>query len=95
VQEKKQERKNIPIVRNTVQWGPRDVVRCRIIIKNCDIYQGVVIEEGEGCDIEKFYARLAENSGRAAWVLLPKPEENLKGMNTLMNQPETGDWRTG
>jgi len=34
---------------------------------------------------------LAENTGKAAWVLLPKPEENLDGMNILMPPPDKGD----
>jgi hypothetical protein len=30
---------------------------------------------------------LAENTGKVAWVLLPKPEEDLDGMNIPMPPP--------
>jgi hypothetical protein len=67
----------VPIVRNTVQGGSRDVVRLRIIINYCDIREGIVVQKGVGGHVEKLYARLTENGGRVVWVLLPKPEENL------------------
>lgn len=67
----------MPIVRNTVQGGPRDVVRLRVVVDYCDIGEGIIVEKRVGGHVEKLYARLTENAGRIVRALLPKPEENL------------------
>lgn len=67
----------MPIVRNTVQGGSRDVVPRRIVIDFCDIREGIIVQRREGGHVEKLYARLTENGGRVVRALLPKPEENL------------------
>lgn len=67
----------MPIVRNTVQGGSRNVVRRRIVIDYCDIREGIIVQKREGGHVEKLYTRLTENGGRVVRALLPKPEENL------------------
>jgi hypothetical protein len=67
----------VPIVRNTIQGGSRDVVRLRVVIDGGDIREGIIVQKREGGHVEKLYARLTENGGRVVRVLLPKPEENL------------------
>ena len=69
----------MPIVRNTVQGGSRDVVRRRVVSNFRDIREGIVVQKREGSHIEKLYLGLTENGGRIVRVLLPKPEENLNG----------------
>jgi hypothetical protein len=76
-QANRKNKKNEPIVRNTVQGRARDVVRFRVVVDFGDIREGVIVEQREGEHIEKLHARLAENSGRVGRVLLPKPKENL------------------
>lgn len=67
----------MPIVRNTIQRGPRNVVRRRIIVEFRNVIEGVVIEKREGGHVEELYRWLAENTSRLAGILLPKPEEDL------------------
>ena len=67
----------MPIVRNTVQGGSRDVIRFRVVINFCDIREGIIVQKGVGGHVEKLYARLTENGGGIVRILLPKPEENL------------------
>ena len=74
---KEKEQRNVPIVRNTVQRGSRDVVRRRVVSDFRDIREGIVVQKREGSHIEKLYLGLTENRGRIVRVLLPKPEENL------------------
>ena len=68
---------NVPIVRDTVQWGSRDVVCCRIVVDYRDIREGVVVERRKRGHVEKLYGRSTKNTRRAVRVLFPKPEENL------------------
>ena len=69
----------MPIVRNTVQGGSRDVVRRRVVSNFRDIREGIVVQKRVGSHIKKLYDGLTENGGRIVRVLLPKPEENLNG----------------
>jgi hypothetical protein len=72
--------KDGPIVRNTIQWRPRDVIRFRVVINYRNVCQGIIIEEREGRHIEKLYLRLAENTSRIACAFLPEPEKDLDEM---------------
>ena len=67
----------MPIVRNTVQGGSRDVVGFWVVINYRDFREGVVVESRKGSHIEKLHGRLAENTGRAVQAQMEKPEENL------------------
>ena len=67
----------MPVVRNTIQWGPRNVVRRRVIVDFGNIIEGVVVEKREGGHVEEQYCRVAENTGRLVGILLPEPEEDL------------------
>ena len=71
--------KNVPIVRNTVQGGSRDVVRFRVVVNDRDIREGVVVEKRKRGHVKKLHARLAENTGRAVRAQIQKPEQNLDG----------------
>jgi len=67
----------MPIVRNTIQGGSRDVVRLRVVIDYCDVRERIIVEKRVGSHVEKLYARLTENGGRIVRAPLPKPEKNL------------------
>jgi hypothetical protein len=69
----------VPIVRNTVQGGSRDVVGFWVVIDFRDVRKGIVVESCIGSHVEKLYGRLAKNGGRAVCAQLQKPEENLEG----------------
>ena len=89
--------KNVPIVRNSVQGGPRHVVRYRVVIDYRDIRERVVVKKRKGGHVEKLQARSAENSD-AARGLIRKPEENLDSCTEkpLMYTLQLGrNWRTG
>ena len=67
----------MPVVRNTIQWEPRNVVRRRVIVEYGGIIEGVVVEKSEGGHAVELYCRFAENTSRLAGILLPEPEEDL------------------
>ena len=66
-------KKDSPVVRKTVQWRSRDVVRRRVIIEFGNTHEGVVIKEREGGHVEQLYLWSAENTGQVVRILLPKP----------------------
>jgi hypothetical protein len=68
----------VPIVRNTVQGGSRDVVRYRVVINYRDIREGVVVEKRKHGHVENLHARLAENGHRrVVRDHIKKPEDKL------------------
>jgi hypothetical protein len=76
-QAKNKIKKDLPVVRSIIQRGSRNVVRSRVIVENSNVREGVITKERECGHVEQLYLWSAEDTSRVAWILLPKPEEDL------------------